>query len=183
MSWDGDVHHFAPAPVVGHTPELPYLGLFEVLETVYAYSQESARIVYLHQFGDARRRGLAMLEACTIYNAAAGKTLFHQSSIALPEPTDMLTALLGFRTNFGAVTDVGLTLTVNTAEATETILTTPDETGKPIQMAGDRDVLDLHIVGSSLDVTSETLSSALLKVVVTTINPILPEWVMIVRSA
>lgn len=182
MSWDGDRHHFLPAPAVGHAPEHPYIGLFEALETVYAYSQESARIVLVKAFADTRQRSLDLLDATTL-NDADYKTLFHQADVIVPDPCDTLTAILAFRANFGAPTRVRLRLTVGATTATATDFVTVDESGRPMAMAGDRDVLSQQVIASELDVAAVNVSSVVLKVEVSAYGPILPEWLMIVRSA
>lgn len=182
MSWDGDRHHFLPAPAAGHTPERPYIGLFEALETVYAYSQESARLVLVKAFADTRQRSLALLDATT-FNDAAYKTLFWQSNVAVPDPCDTLTAILAFRANFGAPTRVRFRLQVGATYATATDFVTADESDRPWSAAGDRDVLSQQVITSELDVSAVDVSALALRVEVSTYGPILPEWLMIVRSA
>lgn len=183
MSWDGDDHRFLPAPVVGHTPELPYLGLPEALSTVYAYSQETARVVMLKQFADTRRRSIDLLEATTI-DAATYDYLYNQSTIPVAAPCDSISAVLAFRTYLGAPTRVRMRLTVNATTATATDIVTPDHTGLNPSILGDRDVLPQQVIVSQLRTTAESFSSPpLLQVEVSTYGPILPEWLMIVRNA
>lgn len=178
MAYDGGSHSFQPTPTVVHRPEHPYVGLESILRTVYAHSQESARILLVRPWPYAKRRS----EATWLFDYLVQSEwvdLYDGDGVLIPRPCGSVTALLAFRP--GTDTTVSLRLTVGGStsdEATETV------SGGTVYDPMDRDATPQQVVAATLDTSEADLSSSVaLRVEAKATTPILPEWLIVFRTA